>query len=227
MAETRTGKGKRNAKGKGRWAIDQRLVKALTHELRVEILGILNERIASPNELAKELGEGLSQVSYHVKVLRDFECIKLVKTTPRRGAVEHYYRATSRAFLADRDWNRLPDSIRPGLSADLLELIVGDGVAALEEGTFDARKDRHLSRTLLIVDELGWRDLIDVLKSTREEVEEIQAKSSGRLAKSGESELTVSAALMGFEIPEPRGKKSKTKKKASAKGARTTKRKKA
>jgi DNA-binding transcriptional ArsR family regulator len=231
-----------DTKRKGRWAIDQRLVKALTHELRVEILGILNERIASPNELANELGEGLSQVSYHVKVLRDFECIKLVKTAPRRGAVEHYYRATSRAFLTDRDWHKLPDSIRPGLSADLLELIVGDGVGALEEGTFDARKDRHLSRTLLIVDEPGWRDLVNALKRTRDEVEAIQSKSSARLVKSGESGFTVSAALMGIEIPEPQGQRSKPKgkasakkagakrggaKKASAKGARTTKRKKA
>ncbi len=48
--------------------LDQRLIKALAHPLRVEILAILNERVASPNELAKGLGEGLSQVSYHVKV---------------------------------------------------------------------------------------------------------------------------------------------------------------
>ena len=84
--------------------VDQRLVKALAHPLRVEILTILNERMASPNELSKELEEGLSQVSYHVKVLKDFECIEMVKTEPRRGAVEHYYRATARAFLTDRDW---------------------------------------------------------------------------------------------------------------------------
>ena len=88
--------------------VDQRLVKALAHPLRVEILTILNERMASPNELSKELEEGLSQVSYHVKVLKDFECIEMVKTEPRRGAVEHYYRATSRAFLTDRDWTLAP-----------------------------------------------------------------------------------------------------------------------
>ncbi len=51
--------------------LDQRLIKALAHPLRVEILAILNERVASPNELAKGLGEGLSQVSYHVKVLHE------------------------------------------------------------------------------------------------------------------------------------------------------------
>lgn len=222
MAEKRRKKGKGKAKRKGRWAIDQRLVKALTHELRVEILGILNERIASPNELANELGEGLSQVSYHVKVLRDYECIELVKTEPRRGAVEHYYRATSRAFLTDRDWSRLPDSIRPGLSGDLLKLIFGDATTALQKGTLDARKDRHISRTLMIVDDRGWKDLIDVLKQARSQVEQVQAKSSGRLAKSGEPGSTVSASLMGFEIPESRSKV--TKKKSGRKGSSKTKR---
>ena len=93
-AKTKT-KTKRKEQGSG---VDQRLVKALAHPLRVEILTILNERMASPNELSKELDEGLSQVSYHVKVLKDFECIEMVKTEPRRGAVEHYYRATSSGF---------------------------------------------------------------------------------------------------------------------------------
>src|SRR5215212_8131241 len=105
-AKTKT-KSARRDKASG---VDQKLVKALAHPLRVEILAILNERMASPNELSKELDEGLSQVSYHVKVLKDFECIELVKTEPRRGAVEHYYRATARSFLTDRDWRALPDS---------------------------------------------------------------------------------------------------------------------
>jgi len=222
LAEKRGKKGKGKAKQKGRWAIDQRLVKALTHELRVEILGILNERIASPNELANELNEGLSQVSYHVKVLRDYECIELVKTEPRRGAVEHYYRATSRAFLTDRDWQQLPDSIRPGLSADLLKLIVGDAAAASGEGTLDARKDRHMSRTLLIVDDRGWKDLIDVLKRAQTQVDQVQTKSSARLQKSGEPGFTVSASLMGFEVPEPPSKGAKAPK-AKAKGKASSK----
>ena len=96
-----------NSKSKGK--IEQRLFKALSHPLRFQALIILSERVASPNELAKELNEGLSQVSYHVKVLKDCECIELVKTEPRRGAVEHYYRATSRAFLSDDEWARLPE----------------------------------------------------------------------------------------------------------------------
>jgi DNA-binding transcriptional ArsR family regulator len=215
-------KGKRKSKTTG---VNQMLVKALAHELRVEILGILNERMASPNELAKELDEGLSQVSYHVKVLKDYECIELIKTEPRRGAVEHYYRATSRAFLTDRDWHELPPSVRPGLSADLLELMLGDAVRALEEGTFDARDDRHMSRTPIILDEEGWQEVLGVMEGALFDVVKAQKKAATRLAKSGEEGFSASVAMMGFELPEPPSQrrsaskgKAKSKRSLKAKG---------
>jgi DNA-binding transcriptional ArsR family regulator len=214
---------KRNTKGAG---VNLNLVKALAHELRAEILGILNERMASPNELAKELEEGLSQVSYHVKVLKDYECITLVKTEPRRGAVEHYYRATSSAFLTDRDWHELPDSVRPGLSADLLELILGDAVRALEEGTFDARKDRHMSRTPLLLDEEGWEEVGGILEQALKGVVQAQKKASTRLSRSGEEGFNAAVAILGFELPEPpskRKKASKGKAKAKVKAGRKAK----
>ena len=113
-------------KGESRSKLDQRLIKALAHPLRADILAVLNERVASPNELAKGFGEGLSQVSYHVKVLHECDCLELVKTEPRRGAVEHYYRATARAFLADGDWERLPEVARSGFTASLMQGAVED-----------------------------------------------------------------------------------------------------
>lgn len=197
------GKASGRAKGKAnrRGSVDQRLVKALAHELRVEILTILNERIASPNELAKELEEGLSQVSYHVKVLRDYECIELVKTEPRRGAVEHYYRATSRPFVSNRNWQEIPATVRAGLSAELMELIQGDVVRALEAGTFEARKDVHLTRTLMLLDERGWRDLMGALSKTLDTVSKIQNESSARLQKAGEEGFSASVSMLGFETP--------------------------
>lgn len=211
---------KRPAKRKRKAGIDERLVKSLTHGLRVEILTILNERIASPNELSKELGEGLSQVSYHVKVLKDYGCIELVKTEPRRGAVEHYYRATSRAWLTDRDWDQLPASVRPGMSADLLELILGDAVAALEDGTLDARVDRHMSRTPLILDEEGWKEVTETLSTTLDEIAAIQTRSSGRLAKSDGGGFSASVAMLGFEVPEGDRRRAKAAKRSKAAAAK-------
>jgi len=191
-------KTKTKAKKRGT-GVDQKLVKALAHQLRVEILTILNERMASPNELSKELGEGLSQVSYHVKVLKDFECIEMVKTEPRRGAVEHYYRATARAFLTDRDWRALPESVKVGVSASAIRMIVDDVVGALQGGAFDARDDRHVSWTPGLVDEQGWKEVVDLVNETLEKIIKIHSASAKRLAKSGEEGIPGTVVLMNYE----------------------------
>src|SRR4051812_14868171 len=75
---------------------DPRVIKALSHPLRVQILGLLDGEVRSPKELADELNEPLGNVSYHVRTLADLGLIELVKKVPRRGAIEHYYKAPGR-----------------------------------------------------------------------------------------------------------------------------------
>lgn len=183
--------------------IDPRLVKAMGHPVRNDALSILNERVASPNEIAKELGESVGHVSYHIKVLKECDCIELVDTAPRRGAMEHYYRATSRAFLTDEEWARLPDSIRPGMSASLLRTMVNDATEALKSGSLDRRDDRHMSWTPMIVDEQGWEDTTAALEAMLERVFEIQAESAGRLASANEEGMPVTVAALAFEAAGP------------------------
>jgi DNA-binding transcriptional ArsR family regulator len=214
LAATTKSKSAKKTKSTG---VDQKLVKALAHPLRVEILTILNERMASPNELSKELDEGLSQVSYHVKVLKDFDCIEMVKTEPRRGAVEHYYRATSRAYLTDRDWKSLPDSVKPGVSASSVRMINDEVFGALTAGTFDSRDDRHISWTPGVVDQQGWEESVELVNDTLAQILKIHAASAKRLAKSGEEAIPALAVLMNFETPSPEAKK------AQAKGAKKKK----
>lgn len=223
-AKSKTAKGSKRGKkrAKNRRGVNQDLVKSLAHELRAEILAILNERMASPNELAKELDEGLSQVSYHVKVLKDYGVIRLVKTEPRRGAVEHYYRATSRAYLSDRDWHELPESVRVGMSADLFQAIVDDAVAAMEGETFDDREDRHLSWTPLMLDEQAWSAVQKLLNETLKQVLKLNAEAGKRLAKSKETGVSTSVSMLAYEVPDTAAKKlpkrkSKGKAKAKAK----------
>ena len=225
-AKAKTSKGRKKSKGraKSKRGVNQALVKSLAHELRAEILAILNERMASPNELAKELNEGLSQVSYHVKVLKDYEVIRLVKTEPRRGAVEHYYRATSRAYLTDRDWHELPKSAREAMSADLFQMILDDVVSSLEDETFDQREDRHMSWTPGMVDEQGWTEINAILDATLKQVLKAQAASVKRLAKSKQEGINMSVSMLGYEVPEKAAKKvPKRKAKAAAKKAKAKK----
>lgn len=73
---------------------DQRLRKALAHPLRAKVLPLFAEGTVSPVQAAKQLDVDVSHLAYHVRVLRKLGLIELVETKQRRGALEHFYRAT-------------------------------------------------------------------------------------------------------------------------------------
>ncbi len=181
--------------------ITQQLAKALAHPLRVRILTSLNRGISSPNQLAQELEEPLGNVSYHVKTLLEYDCVELVKTEPRRGAVEHFYRATERAFFSDADWAKIPASARKGIDGVILEAIGQDATAAMLEGTIDSRTDTHISRTPLVLDDQGWKELSKVLKDTLEQAMKIGEESATRLADDKADGIPANLSLLHFEIP--------------------------
>jgi DNA-binding transcriptional ArsR family regulator len=182
-------------------AVDSRLAKALAHPLRVQLLAALNEGVASPNELAKKLDEPLTNVSYHVRMLHDLGCIELVETEPRRGALEHYYRAVVRPFFGDRDWKRLPKNARGSISDAVLQLVWEDAAEAIKGGLFDEREDRHLSRSVLSLDEQGWNDLHDLLAQTLDRAMQIQADSASRASKNGDEAFNVNLVMMTHPTP--------------------------
>jgi DNA-binding transcriptional ArsR family regulator len=181
--------------------VDPRLAKALSHPMRTRILAILNERVASPNEISEMIDERLPNVSYHVRALLDLGCIELVSTAQRRGAIEHYYRAVVRPFFTDRDWKKLPQSGRQAVSDVALQMIWEDVSDSIKSGKFEARPDRHLTRSAMEVDEAGWKELRDLLARTLEETEKIQARSADRIKKSGHDAVPARVVMMHFESP--------------------------
>ena len=181
--------------------VDPRLAKALVHPLRARILVVLNERVASPNEIAGLLGEALPNVSYHVRVLLDLDCIALVRTAQRRGAIEHYYRALRRPFFSDREWKRLPPSARQAIADTTLQMVWDDLSAASDAGTLAARPEMHVSRSALVLDERGWGELTDALAALLHEAERIGRRSAARLEKSGDTAISSRLALLHFESP--------------------------
>jgi DNA-binding transcriptional ArsR family regulator len=182
-------------------AVDSRLAKALAHPLRVQLLAALNEGVASPNELAKKLDEPLTNVSYHVRMLHDLGTIELVETEPRRGALEHYYRAVVRPFFGERDWKRLPRNARGSISDAVLQLVWDDTAEAIKSGLFDEREDRHLSRSVLVVDDQGWEDLHDLLAETLDRAMQIQADSASRASKDDGETVSVNLVMMTHPTP--------------------------
>jgi DNA-binding transcriptional ArsR family regulator len=177
------------------------IVKAIANPLRQQILRILNERVASPKEISQELGLPLPNVSYHTKILRDYECIELVRTEPRRGAVEHFYRAIERPMLTDDQWSTLPLSARRALYGQTLGQIFEHVQAAAREGGFD-HDHAYVTWTALDLDEQGWEQMSELLTSTLDRASQISADSMARTAGDGEGGVRTEVALLHFRRAE-------------------------
>jgi len=151
---------------------DPRVVKALNHPLRVEILRAIEENRASPVELSRRLEAPLGVVSYHVRVLADLGLIKLVKRTPRRGAVEHHYEAKAPVLLDDSVWKALPKAARRARNAPLLEQAGTAVDKAVRSGAFDA-DSAHVTFSTVALDEKGQTELAAELSKVAERVQKI------------------------------------------------------
>jgi DNA-binding transcriptional ArsR family regulator len=201
MSKSTTAEARRNTKDQHE--LESNIVKALSHPLRMRILTRLNEGVASPNEMAKEFEESLPLVSYHVRILRELDCIELVRTTPRRGAIEHHYRALTRPFLNDDDWAQLPPSARRAVSNTVLSKALSDVRNAVATGSFDERPDRHLSYSAPVLDEQGWAALGERLNELLEWTIEEQAAAAGRIqdGQTGGGEVRARLTLLAYPAP--------------------------
>src|SRR3954451_20595885 len=141
------------------WPVDPDLAKALSHPLRQRILERLSAAgEASPNELARVLDAPLGNVAYHVRMLVGLGCVELTRTRPRRGALEHYYRAIAHPWLDAEQWAQLPASFRRQALARTLRGIVADASAAGLAGGFDP-PDAQIRRLGVALDEQGRHEV--------------------------------------------------------------------
>jgi DNA-binding transcriptional ArsR family regulator len=182
--------------------VDTRLVKGLSHVLRQHILLAAVQGEVSPNELSKTLGEGLSQVSYHVKVLRDdCEMIERTRTVPRRGAIENYYRASVKTLFPAKAWRRLRAGLRTVVGAGQASDLFDDLAEALRAGKLQGTHD-HITRTPLVLDAEGQRKVATIAQRATREVESEQRRSANRMAKAnggGGEVVAYTFALLAFE----------------------------
>ena len=181
---------------------DERLAKAMAHPLRQRILEVLNRRVSSPREVAEELGEKLGDVGYHFRMLREYGVIELVRTEQRRGAVKHFYRATSRAMLDNATWARLPQSARRSMRGHALDQIWQHVTKGVENGGFES-DDIHVSWTTFDLDDKGVQAMTKLVEQTVEKALAIQAQVVDRRAngKTVGTERKTELAIMHF-LPE-------------------------
>jgi DNA-binding transcriptional ArsR family regulator len=177
---------------------DPRYVKALAHPLRVRILSMLEERDASPVQLAEHLDATLGTVAYHVRTLERLGLIEMVATHQRRGATEHVYAAREHPRFSDAAWSSTSPMAKHVMIASALSQIGEFATNSAAAGGFDG-SEATASRQALKLDAEGFSALAEAARRWLEEAEAIEKAAGKRLAKSGGDTIDAGIVLLLFE----------------------------
>jgi DNA-binding HxlR family transcriptional regulator len=184
----------------------RRLSVVFAKELRLKIVGELYTREMSPKQFFEEFGGGsLSRVTQNFERLAEEGWLRYIRSEgpggKRRGAVEHFYRATELAFFDTQTWALVPYSMRVACSWSLFNQIALRLRQALEGSSLEARPKRDLSCTQLLLDQVGWERVIEALDAQFLCIFEEQKDARLRRLGSEEELIRADVLLIAFESP--------------------------
>lgn len=182
-------------------SISLRMARAYANPVRARALMILGARVASPSEIAEQIGETLGKVSYHIRELRDAGLIELVETDSSRGGVQHFYKATQLPIVDVEGMASQDRAERAVSSSVVLNLMVSDVAAAVEAGTLDSMPEQILVRYHAVVDQQGMEELSDLYTSTMYRAIELHKEAIARMRDSEEAGFPVAMHTLVFELP--------------------------
>jgi len=181
------------------------LISALAHPTRVHALTVLNERTASPGELAKELQRSVRHVAYHLERLEKLGCVELVGTEEAHGGavVAKRYRAIQRPWFDREAWTQIDTDDQPGVTSAILANMNEDITKAITGGTIN-EGENHISRTPMVLDPESYEELLELLGETLERILELQETATNRLGTGREEEAILTKVhLIQLISPEP------------------------
>jgi DNA-binding transcriptional ArsR family regulator len=180
--------------------ISPQLAAAMSHPTRVQAITILNERTASPREIAAEIDEPLNNVTYHVNQLRDLGCIELVRTESARGGrvLERFYRAAQRSYFDEESWDALSERERLGVSGTTMKIIAKDIAHSMASGAFGSGDGAHIGRSVLQVDDEGWHEIIELIERSNREIIEIEERVTERASEETKPSIDAKVVILQF-----------------------------
>ena len=187
---------------------DRRYARALSHPTRVRILALLEERVATPRDLAEWLdGPTLGAVSHHVRLLHRVGLIRLVRTTSVRGALSHHYKAAVRVRVAGEGWDDATPIVKHATAASALEIAAHNLRAAASADAEADQSGAQLGRRRLRLDERGWREAAAACERLVKRFAELEEASAARAQDAREAALLLLLfepfAADPEDLPEP------------------------
>lgn len=188
----------------------RRLAVVFAVPLRLKIVTELYQREMSPKQFYEEFGGGsISRVTQNFKRLAEASALRYIHSEgpggKRHGGVEHFYRATELAFWDRETWAMLPYSIRVAFSWHSFVVIAQMLRETMEAQVSEARQDRNLTCTRIVLDQQGWENVVEAVGNEFAEQYDEQEDATRRAAHSGERLIRAGSILMAFASPSHEG----------------------
>jgi DNA-binding transcriptional ArsR family regulator len=176
---------------------------AIGSRIRVEILTALNERASSATELARLMHQPLSTVTHHIRELLAAGSIEVARTVRIRNLDQSVYCAVDMGFHPDEAVAAQSFESRQEFYGLILQNSMAEGLASLWAGKISEDPRAWLTWRWVNVDEEGRDAIAEEQRRSWERMQEIEAESTARRSRSGESATSVIVTSLGFERSRP------------------------
>lgn len=163
--------------------LDDAVVYATSHKIRIEALSIMNDGRASPVEIAEFLGEDVSAVSHHIRELYGDGSIESAGTAKRRNATEHFYRAVTLPYVTSEEYVEMTPDERQEVAGLIVQAIMAETLAALRLGKMRGAREPWLTWQGVPVDAEGEREVTELMQETYDKADDIKARNAHRIAE--------------------------------------------
>lgn len=181
----------------------------LNHRIRQEALIILHEGEFSAADIAQMIDEDTSHVTNHLRDLYDAGCIEFVGYRGKGNFKKAVYRAVARPFTSREETKGMTSEERQEAAGVHLQWTLTEAVAAYRNKKMSNDESCVVMSDEPCLDTEGrteldefftacWNGELEVLERLKS-VQDIEARATNRMAKSGETGVIVVASLMAFE----------------------------
>lgn len=171
---------------------------AISHEIRVHVLIVLNEGIYTAGEISEIIGVNLNTLHNHLRRMLDDGSIEIAREEKKGNMTQYWYRAVEVQSYTVEEFEKLPFAFQQNIVGAIAQSGFAEVLGGLYAGTLaDPRSTVYWDWYNL--DAQGREDADALTERYIEDMREIECETVNRVAKTGEETVSMLLDLVFFQ----------------------------